>query len=991
MSRRRYILALAVAAWSTPFAVSGQNTTVTGTVRSETQAAVRGAFVQIPSLNLSTVTNDNGIYSIVIPAARATGTVTMTISSIGFKPVEFQVALRAGRVAQDAIMAEQAIPLNDLVVTGTAGRQERRAQAAVVATISAPKVAEFAPIQSVENLLQARTPGVMVRNTSGSTGTASTIRIRGQASIELGNDPLVFIDGIRADGGRRELGVSTQDGSALNDVKIEDIESIEIVKGPAAATLYGADANAGVINIITKRGRQGSGFTQSVTVAYGEADPNFSPPNNYQTCTAGLSATTFPACVGQPVGTVLGPDNPLLREKSFRDAVGRSFGYSLRGGGERYGVFLSLGLDNEAGTLPNNEFGHTSGRASFDFFASEKLRLELGFAMIRTATQLPNNDNDIYGYLGGGLLGDPRTLGAAKDGWYGNNRQTTALSSLENTDRTMRVQPRVAVNYQPFSWFNNRFTAGADVQRGRRWNFRAKNDEGWFDNVLQNTGQIGEIRNVDDRYTFDYLGNLTRSFNDDLRADLSFGSQAIIRLTDQANATGQGLVNNKVRTVNSAARVLTGGQTNTQTRQIGFFAQTQISFREKLFLQLGGRVDQGSSFGAQSKPFYSPKVGVSYVISEEPYFRSLLSEDIVSTLRLRAAFGVTGRTPDNGARSTFNPTVNQISATGTVVGVTPDDVGNPDIRAEKGQELEAGFEAGLFNDRLGLDFTYFNKKTIDLILERPVPPSMGAAEPLVNLGSMLNRGLEIAANARVLTHQKVALELRGAVNTLHNEVLDLGDSPEDIGRKVGFPINGNWDYVIKSVDLANNRVIVSDDFEFIGNGPTLPGWETTFSGTLTLFQNLSFYAQMDGRGDVTLFNSTDEFRDRQIPVSADAHLKCAAIGTNADGTCTDAGRTRYMRKFGPFFTEDGAPVPGPDVTYAWMEDSGFFKLREASVSYRVPREFVNRFMRAQSAQLTLSMRNLHTWTDFTGLDPETNQFLTVPADRRWMVRFNFTF
>lgn len=417
----------------------------------------------------------------------------------------------------------------------------------------------------------------------------------------------------------------------------------------------------------------------------------------------------------------------------------------------------------------------------------------------------------------------------------------------------------------------------------------------------------------------------------------------------------------------------------------------QFSFREKLFMQVGGRVDQASAFGADSKPFYSPKVGVSYVISEESYFRNLVSEDVISALRLRAAWGRTGRTPNAGARSTYNPTINQLSATATAVGVTPDDVGNPGIRAETGQELEAGFEAGLFRDRLGVDVTYFNKKTIDLILERPTAPSLGAANPLINLGAMQNRGVEIATNARVLTRQNLAFEMRAAVNTLHNEVLDLGDSPETITRRKGYAISGQWDYVIKRVDLANNRVIVSDDFEFIGNGPTLPGWATTVSGTLTVFKNVSFYAQMDGRGDLTVFNSTSEFRDRQIPVSADAHLKCAAFGTNADGTCTDAGREKYLRKFGPFVREDGSVVPGPDVTYAWMEDGGFLKLREASVSYRVPRNFAQRYVRAQSAQVTLAMRNVKTWTDFTGMDPESTQFLTVPADRRWIARFNVTF
>jgi hypothetical protein len=233
--------------------------------------------------------------------------------------------------------------------------------------------------------------------------------------------------------------------------------------------------------------------------------------------------------------------------------------------------------------------------------------------------------------------------------------------------------------------------------------------------------------------------------------------------------------------------------------------------------------------------------------------------------------------------------------------------------------------------------------------------------------------------------------VRGAYNTLDNKILDLGGTPETVTRREGYPVEGGWDYVIRSVDLANNRVIVSNDFEFVGNDVTLPKWETTLSSILTLFKNLSFYAQVDGRGGMALFNSTYEFRDRQFGISAPAILGCAAYGTNEDGTCTDAARIKYMRRFGPWVTEDGRTLPRADVSGDYYEDGGFFKLREASVSYHVPREFANRFLRAQAATLTVSMRNIQTWTDFSGFDPETTQFLTAPADRRWITRFNITF
>jgi TonB-linked SusC/RagA family outer membrane protein len=1003
----RHCFALALAALLVPVLASGQNTTLTGVVRSETQAAVRGAFVQIPSLNLTTITNDQGYYSIVVPAARATGTVTMSVTSIGYKPVEVQISLRAGRVTQDVIMMEQAVALDEVVVTGTAGRQERRAQAAVVASISAAKVAEVAPVQSVSNLLQARTPGVILRNNSGTTGVGSTIRIRGQASINLSNEPLIFIDGIRAQGGDRQIyGVGNQQGSALNDIKIEDIENIEIVKGPAAATLYGADANAGVINIITKRGRQGAGFTQQVTVEYGEADPNFTPPQNAARCTQSVlnNPTAFPGCRGKALNEVIF-DNPLVREKSFIDGRYRNFGWSLRGGGERFSVFTSLGFDDDNGTLPNNEYGHMTGRANFDFFPHEKLRMEFGFGLGRTTTQLPINDNNIYGYLGGGLLGDPRTLGGAKDGWYGNNRQTIAISSYENVDKTLRIQPRFSVNYQPFQWFTNRLTVGGDLTRTSAYSFWSKNSIGWFDSSVLNSGQIGEGRQSIDRFTFDYLGNITRSLHEMLRADFSFGTQVLTRKTDLTNATGSGLINNDVRSVNAAAQLTGGGQSSSEDRQVGLFGQLQMTWRDRVYLQLGGRVDQSSSFGAETEPFYSPKVGVSYVISDESFFRNLIPENAISTMRVRAAYGVTGRSPTSGARSTYEPTTNQISPTAVAIGVTPDDTGNPKIKAEKGKEWEVGFETGLLNDRLGLDVTWFHKTSDDAILSQPIAPSLGAGSPDVNVGAILNTGFEIATNARILTYENVALEFRAALNTLRNEVLDLGDTPETTNRKKGFPLGGEWRYRIKEVDVARNLTIVSDTFEFLGNSPNLPEWETTLSSTLTLFKNLSLYLQGDGRGGRLVYNNTDQFRDRQNGFSPISVLGCLVYEAPGATSCSDGSKEKYMRKFGCvapcnttptgaiiyWQTEDGRRLALGDVRGDYNEDGTFFKLREAALTYRMPRSLVERFVRAQTASLTVAMRNLHTWTDFTGLDPESDQFLTVPQDRRWTVRMNVTF
>jgi hypothetical protein len=620
--------------------------------------------------------------------------------------------------------------------------------------------------------------------------------------------------------------------------------------------------------------------------------------------------------------------------------------------------------------------------------------MELGFGLVRVNTTLPNNDNNIYGYLGGGFLGDPRTVGAPKDGWYAPNRQALAIGSIENVDKSTRFQPRGSLTFTPFDWFSNKLTVGADMIRTEAYSFWAKNDDGWWDNAPVNTGEIGETRFLQDRYTFEYLGNVTRGLTDALRADISFGGQAIMFREDETDVEGQGLITNDVRDVNAAASLTGGGQESDRERDIGLFGQALLSFNERVYLKGGIRRDQSSSFGAESKPFYSPSVGISYVISDEPFFQNVvgfLPDGAFTQLRLRAAYGITGRQPNSGARSTYSPATNQISPTDVAVGVRPDDTGNPELRAEKGQELELGFDASFLNDRAGIELTYFHKKGIDQILRLPVPASSGAEGPLVNIGSLLNKGFEIAANARVITRENLAWELHGSVATLHNELLDLGGVPESATRKEGYPLGGEWDYIIRNVDLVNNVVTVSDSLEFVGNGPNYPGWDAVLSSTLTLFQNVTLYAQLDGRGDRMVFDGTNQFRDRQFGQGESAVRGAAAYGTDADGNPTEAARIEYMKRFGPFVTEDGRALNRNSVDGAYLQDGKFFRLREASINYRLPTSFVQRYMRARGATIGFTMRNLKTWTDFTGLDPETGQFLTVPLDRRYTFRFNFNF
>lgn len=979
-----------VAAWVVllvPQILGAQQTVVAGSVRTQTGEPVRGAFVSVPAMNLGTITNDAGYYRLVIPDPPASGQVTLQAQNIGYREMSLTVTLAAGAVTtQNITLVEEAIPLEEVVVTGTAGRLERRAQAAVVAKVDAARVAQIAPVNNVQTLLQARVPGVHIATGSGSAGTAARIRIRGEASISLSNEPLVFIDGIRADSRQAQIyGVSGQSVSRLNDIAPEDIESIEVVKGPAAATLYGADASAGVINIITKRGRATGGITQSFAAEYTNITTNFDSPANWAACTSGdVADPARTLCQGQQAGAIIS-DNPLDRLNAFKAGRGVNLAWSLRGGGDNWGVFLSATGDQENGTLPSNSFRRLTWRSNFDFIANDKLRFEGGVGLSEANARLPYSDNSVFGFVAAGFLGSPRTVGTSADGLYSGAGVggVEGRSAIENEDRVLRVQPRVAISYNPGSRFTNRVTLGADFTRTRAWTFFPKNDLNWYTGSL-NPGRIQEAREFADRYTLDYLGNYTFDVSSSVRTDLSWGFQTLINNTSTLLATGTGLVANAARSVGAASE-RTGDENIAEDRQNGVLGQLQVSHRDRLYMQVAGRLDRASAFGAESKYFFSPRVGASYVISDEDFWQNSLGS-FIPTMRLRAAYGTTGRSPTAGANATYNPSPFVLYTDNSVQpGVTPQDPGNSQLKPERGTELEVGFEAGMLNDRLSIDATWFDKTTTDAILRRPIAPSLGfGINPYVNIGEIVNRGIELGVTARVLTLPNLGWETRFTFNTLHNEVISLGDI-EPFGTLVrtteGTPVNAFYTYKVRSVDVANNVAIVSDTLEFVGN--VLPGWEGSAVSTLNFLGGFTFYGQLDFRGDIYRRNFTDDFRDRQF--------RNSELWIRREELLTPEER---IARFGPFMTETTDEVISFDnVNEYYLEKAHYVKLRELSLSYRVPPSFAHRFLRASEANISVAARNVKTWTPYNGLDPETTfsestEFFTVPADRRWVFRIN---
>jgi len=971
----------------------------------DSKVPIEGARIVITGTTLETQSNNRGEYRVT---GIRPGLVQVGVLRIGYRAGSDTVRVAANEVATHNFeLAKTVTTLQELVVTGTVGNQERRAQPAQVASISASDIKENAVVNSVNDMLQSRVPGIAVNSASGTAGTNRNIRIRGASSISLSNNPIIFIDGVRFNEGTVNLGLNGQLTDRLNDLNPDDIENIEVVKGPAAATLYGADASAGVIQIITKKGRAGSNsFQQTVRAEYGQADLNWTPPSNYGACTAALVAptSTNPLCRGQAVGTLVS-DQPLVREGGIRNGADQLLGWTGRGGGANYGYFVSLGADRNIGTLPSNDFRRYSTRANFNWIPNAKVTLEAGISSIYSKAILPDNDNNIYGYLGGALLGSPLTrsdgAAASQNGWFGFNRGVGAIAAIQNELDTRRNILNATATYLPTAWLKSRLTMGGDVLNDEGTRFFPKNGGQQYAGDL-NTGNNTQTRIGIQRYTVDWINDATRTMGSEsqFQVNASLGFQMIATRTDNTGATGQGFVTNSANVITNASTTSANQQRN-EVRQYGYLSQLQLGYRDRIFLQLGARLDDFSAFGQATDPILLPKAGISWVLSEEGWFPQT---NLLSSFRFRAAYGTTGRAPGAGAAlATLQaaPFASQVGASViTDAGAVPFNPGNSDLKPERGVEYELGFDAAFLSDRARIEFTYFNKTSLDLILQPQLPPSLGFQQnPFRNIGEVLNSGMEVGITADMLRKNNFQWETRVNFNTLNNELVDLGEVAAfgTLNRFTeGYQLGSFVSKRIRNINTATKVVTVADTFEVVGNA--LPTFEMAWSNTFTLFRNFRISTLIDTKQDFYLYNLTDYFRETQL------------VRSNRRLDPTVLPEIERLRRYGnptagqpAFVQENGTGTTVDQARDAFLQPGDFVRFRELGVTWNVPQRLLSNIFGTRTASLGFAMQNLALWSDYEGADPEVvtdptaafgvgrTDFLTLPNPRRAILRLNISF
>jgi TonB-linked SusC/RagA family outer membrane protein len=1016
-------------------AAQAQQAGVTGRVtETGSGAPIADAQVFIVGTNLGGLTNQDGRYLLRnVP----TGAQQLRVIRIGFTEMKRPIMVVAGQsTTLDLVLTKSVISLQEVVTTAT-GETRRVEIGNAISNIDAKKVVESTPISTVSDLLNSRAPGVSVQ-TGTQTGVGSRIRIRGNNSLSLNNDPIYVIDGVRMTSNQAS-GFSTGGNrpNRVGDLNAEEIENIEVVKGPSAATLYGTDAANGVIVITTKRGRAGAPQWAVHTEGGIIKDLNHYT-DNYTIAGHAPGSTTSISCTLPQLSTANGPASCLFDKLQVYAPIKdpdatplgtgnrKAVGAQVSGGTESVRYFLSGDRTNETGVLAlpafeqrrldaagtglhdyverPNFLAKNSFRANINAAVTPKLDVAVSSGFVNSDGRYSLESNATAG-LGSHLFGGPGyknngtvttsgTVPTTGDSLNGYRAWTPGYTWQEKTGQAVnRFILSLNTQYRPTAWlqvrgsFGNDYTNFVDedmLLRGEGPPISSRYREGFKDS------RRTEIRNL----SADLGGTATFNPQPWLNSKTTLGTQYVDFL--QANTEGFGQFLPAGASTASSGASQTASEATTLQKTLGLFVEEALALRDRLFLTVAARTDQNSAFGTNFQRVIYPKASVSWLVSEENFFPRFSA---MNSLRLRAAYGASGVQPGSNDALRYFSGVGPSIRGSEQPGAQFTAVGNDSLKPERTTELEMGFETKFFDNRASIDFTYYKKRTKDALISAIVPPSYGASNTVRrNLGAVDNSGIELLVNGQLIDRKMVAfdLTLSGSIND--NMLVSLGGTPPQIGTTTraveGSPLFGLWEKPILgwedknhdgiltySANPALNEVFVGDSAIF--RGDSSPRYTLTATPGLDLAnRRLRIQAMFDYRGGNLYYNNTERIRcvSRQncnglMNPNASFEEQAMVVATRDD----------------PSKTLDGFFQPG-----------SFVKLREVSATYTAPESVLGLLRGARSLSVTASARNVHTWTKYRGADPETDftasettsspqDFQTVAAPTYFILRLNVGF
>lgn len=801
---------LALSAAGFPATLTGQSTSgaISGVVVSTAGTPIEGATVSIAGTNIGALTNRAGRFLLFsVPD----GEHRLEVRLLGFRTAARIVQVEQGTASIERFtLIDEPFELDGIIVSGTGSATEKRRVANTVGLIDAAVLAN-APITSFSELVQGREPSLMALTSDGAVGSGTRIRIRGSNSITMSNEPLIYIDGLRVDNSG-DLGGSGRHGDAgspLDDINWSSVDRVEVLKGPAAATLYGSEASSGVIQIFTRAGRPGPARgTIRADGGWATYPSVFAPAAGFTTTDAGAAA------LSAHYGTTIEPFEVIERDfVSDLLEVGYHQAYSadVSGGTDVIQYFVAGRVSDEDGPLGGGSFGPASDRlrriqtnASLKFLPKESLQLSVSMSYVDSDLQTFARNNEVSSPLVAAWLSKPErascapssllpgeTFGEVTPLCSGAGNPTGAVgfgTVRELYQHEARKAGRHLTGALALAWngpggWSTSATVGMDqvderLDRMTPFGWRL---DGVSSSPVSDQGSRSLVTRTHRELTFD--GSVGwQGVRGPFEVDVTAGGQAF--LTDEWGASLEAwdFPAPGVTDVGLAAQSQISDYT-TGRASVGTYLQTRLGYDDWLFGTAGARLDRTSAFGSEAGAAFYPRAGISAVASEmgewEPEWLTLL--------RVRAAYGRAGLQPGSFDRlTTFAPRQTPGGA-----GFEPENIGNVDLRPEQASEWEVGMEAGLWNGVLAIDVTYWNRVTRDALVLRPFPAAGGFTEPqLANIGQLDAHGIEATLSSSFSPGRDVSVRLFANGAFLRDRVTSLGGTPT-VQASAGYPRHRN--------------------------------------------------------------------------------------------------------------------------------------------------------------------------------------------------------
>lgn len=932
--------------------------TVSGTITDASKNPVPGASIKLRNSNLGTSSDANGKFTLTVPGNGG----TLEISAISFKSQTLQVSSTNSSLSIQ--LTEDVGKLDEVIVTGLATSVKRRNLANAVATISSKELTGGAPAQTLDAAMNGKVTGAYINANSGAPGGGISIKLRGVTSVFGNTQPLFVVDGVFVDNTATPAGLNTvtaaaRGGNASNqdnpssriaDLRPEDIENIEILKGASAAAIYGSKAAAGVVLITTKRGKQG------------QTKVSFAQDLGFVKIRKLLGSRTYTADRAEALGGT-DPVARAARRQEFLDAqsAGKIYDYekelygetgftrnsslSVSGGGEKTSFYFSASQKNEEGIVKRTGYRNNSIRLNVDHRLNDNVKIGVSANYINSSADraLTNNDNNSV-TLGVALSSTPNFTELHPDalGNYPRNK-FSASNPIETRDLVTNNEAidrfvtgiNVDAIFQKSAQSTTRFIGRGGIDFYSLKTTALFPNSLQFQTVNQGTNVQGFTRSLNANYILSLVNNFTPSEN------LSFTTSAGIT---QEQGDYNNLLNVATKTVAGQSSVdqasaLTSTQLRNKYQDNGIFIQEEVGIIDAVVLTAGVRFDKSTNNGDPDKYYAYPKAGLSWNLTNMDFWKS----NFFNNLKVRAAYGQAGNFPAFGSKFT---TMNIFNIDGTIGLLVSTLRGSPDIAPERTSELEAGVDFSVLNSRLNFEISVYEKKIEDFLLQRPTPGSTGFSLEWKNAGALRNRGIEVSVNALPVSNRDVRWNTtvnfwmnRSKITRLDIDPVVLGAFGNTLST---FKIEeGKTATQIVGIDGANGVVKLGD---------SEPRFQMNWFNEINFLKNFSFRFLLHWKykGDVInlselltdLGSTSPDYDDLDKDGNAKGPARIAQVGTSA-------------RHF--------------------VQDAGYVRLREVSLYYsfgNLPARFV------KSLRIGVSANNYFTSTNYKNYDPEVSNFGT---------------